>query len=109
MPRCDSGLIRNIPMLFKSLPLHDAVLASAHVSWEAARCDLLVYPINLPVHRLTFEGFTNLEFPRNEPWGPSVSINRVDEPQPGTFEIELQSGDILRIAATHWVLSADTL
>jgi hypothetical protein len=56
---------------------------------------------------LIFEGFTNLVFPKNEPWGPSVSINRVHEPQPGTFKIELQSGDILHIAAAQWAFRAD--
>jgi hypothetical protein len=42
----------------------------------------------------------NLEFPKNGPLGASVSINRVHESKRGTFEFELQSGDILRIAAT---------
>src|SRR4051812_16000640 len=89
-------------MEFIALPLHDAVLAAAHVSWEAARCDLRVYPLGIHAHWLVFEGFTALEFPRHAPWGPSVSINCVREPQPGTFEIELQSGDVLRIAAACW-------
>lgn len=95
-------------MSFDSLPLHDATLAAAHISWEAARCDLRLHPTNLSEHWLIFEGFSSLEFPKNEPWGPSASINRVDEPKPGIFEIELQSGDVLRIVAKHWTFRADT-
>ena|SRR5437667_12871034 len=96
-------------MVFNSLSLHDACLSSAHISWEAARCSLRVYPVGLDAHWLDFEGFTLLELPRQEPWGPSVSINTVREPKPGCFEIELQSGDVLRIAAVSWSYRAETV
>lgn len=89
-------------MIFTSLPLHDALLAFVYISWEAARCDLRLSPVGLPVHLLVFEGFTHLEFPRRESWGPSSSINTLMHPQEGIFEIELQSGDTIRIEAPHW-------
>jgi hypothetical protein len=89
-------------MAFADLPLHDAILAAIHISWEADRCDLRVQPVGAPSHVLVFEGFTALEFPKQQPWGPSSSINAVREPQPGCFEIELQSGDVLRVQAPHW-------
>lgn len=94
-------------MSFGSLPLHDAVLAAAHISWEAARCDFRVYPVGGIVHWLVFEGFTMLEFPRNEPWGPSNSINAVRQLEPTLFEIELQSGDLLQIKASNWNYRAE--
>jgi hypothetical protein len=95
-------------MTFRAIPIHDAVLAEIHISWEADRCDLRVHPVGLPAHWLVFEGFTNLEFPKKNPWGPSCSINTLREPQPGEFEIELQSGDVLRVRAGHWAYRAET-
>lgn len=89
-------------MKFENLPLHDAVLVAAHISWEAARCDFRIYPVGEKAHWLVFEGFTKLEFPRNEPWGASNSINSAKQPEPTEFEIELQSGDLLRITAENW-------
>ena len=89
-------------MLFTSLPLHDASLALVHISWEAARCELRLRPVGLPVHLLVFERFTHLEFPRREVWGPSSSINTLMQAQEGIFEIELQSGDTIRVAAPYW-------
>jgi len=89
-------------MNFTSLPLHEALLAFVYVSWEAARGDLRLRPVGLPVHLLVFEGFTHLEFPRREHWGPSSSINTLAQPQEGIFEIGLQSGDLIRIESPHW-------
>ena len=89
-------------MLFNSLPIHDAVLAAIYISWDAARCDLRLRPVGLPSHLLVFEGFTNIQLPRYESWGPSSSINASRQPGEGLFEIELQSGDTIRIEASRW-------
>jgi hypothetical protein len=89
-------------MKFEALPVHDAVLAAIYISWEAGRCDLRIHPVGTTSHLLVFEGFTALEFPKQEPWGPSSSINAVREPKQGQFEIELQSGDVLRVLAKCW-------
>jgi len=94
-------------MAFTSLPLHDALLAFVDISWETARCELRLRPIGMPTHFLRFDGFKHLEFPRRESWGPSASINTLAQPQEGLFEIELQSGDIIRIEAPHWRFSAE--
>jgi len=96
-------------MRFDDLPLHDALLAAIHVSWEAARCDLRLRPVGLPSHYLVFEGFSLIELPRREGWGPSSSINTLREAQHGVFEIELQSGDIIRIEAPHWAFRPDDM
>ena len=92
-----------------SLPVHDSTLTAVHISWEAARCDLRLYPVGGQPHLLVFEGFTSLTFPRQEPWGPSQSVNSLREPQPGTFEIEIQSGDVLKISAQHWTYRVEVL
>ncbi|MES2510237.1 MAG: hypothetical protein V4625_09920 [Pseudomonadota bacterium] len=96
-------------MTFGDLPLHDAVLSAIHISWQAARCDLIVQPVGTTEHVLAFEGFTVLEFPKEEPWGPSSSINVVREPQRGCFEIELQSGDVLKVQAQQWSYRSEAL
>jgi hypothetical protein len=94
-------------MTFNSLPLHDASLAAIHISWAAARCDLRLRPVSLPSHLLVFDGFTNIELPRRESWGPSSSVNSLAQPREGLFEIELQSGDTIRIEAAHWAFRPD--
>jgi hypothetical protein len=95
-------------MTFNSLPLHDALLAAIYISWEAARCDLRLRPVGLPSHLLVFEGFTNIELPRRESWGPSSSVNSLAQPQEGLFEIELQSGDTIRIQASYWAFRPES-
>ena len=89
-------------MSFTELPLHDAVLTAVHINWDAARCDLKLRPVGSKPHSLVFEGFVNVELPRRESWGRSASINSAKQLGPSLFEIELQSGDVLRIEAPRW-------
>lgn len=96
-------------MLFNYLPIHDAVLTAIYISWDAARCDLLLHPVGLPPHLLVFEDFTNIELPRRESWGPSSSVNASVQPRKGLFEIELQSGDTIRVEAPHWAFRPDSV
>lgn len=96
-------------MTFNSLPLHDALLAAIYISWEAARCDLRLTPVGLPFHLLVFEGFTHIELPRRESWGPSSWVNSLAQPHDGQFEIELQSGDTIRIEASRWDFRPETV
>ena len=95
-------------MTFNSLPFHDASLAAIYISWEATRCDLRLRPVGLPSHLLVFQGFMNIEFSRREVWGPSSSVNSLVQPQEGLFEIELQSGDTIRIEASHWAFRPES-
>jgi hypothetical protein len=88
-------------MTFDALPLHDATLSAICVSWDEARCDIQLRPVGMPPHVLVFEGFTNIELPRRGSWGPSSSVNSVIE-RDGQFEIELQSGDTIRVQAPRW-------
>lgn len=96
-------------MNFEALQVHDAVLSAIYISWEADHCDLRVLPVGTTAHLLVFEGFTALEFPKQEPWGPSSSINSLREPEQGQFEIELQSGDVLRVRARSWSYRPEAL
>lgn len=96
-------------MTFNSLPLHDASLEAIDIDWETARCDLRFRPVNLPAHRLVFEGFTNIQLPRRESWGSSSSVNSLVQPRDGSFEIELQSGDTIRIEASYWAFRPESV
>lgn len=96
-------------MSFNSLPIHDATLSAVYISWDAARCDVRILPVGLPAHLLVFEGFKNIEIPRRESWGPSSSVNKSMQPRDGQFEIEMQSGDTIRIEATRWAFRPEMM
>ena len=89
-------------MQFDDLPIHDATLASVHVSYEAARCDLVLYVVGGAHRVLVFEGFHALTFPRRELWGRSHSINAGRQVDAQVYEVDLQSGDVLRVEADRW-------
>ena len=94
-------------MSLDELPLHDAVLSAVHINWETARGELELRPVGSKPHSLVFEEFVSIELPRRETWGRSASVNAARQIGPGLFEIELQSGDILRIEAPRWTYVED--
>jgi len=61
-----------------------------------------VATVNLGEQALVFSGVTELHIPREQLWGASVAINAVRETGPERFEVELQSGDVLRVHAASW-------
>jgi hypothetical protein len=88
--------------MFKDLPLHDATLHTIRIDWRAGVCTLMLDAAS-GSHELIFTGLLGIAIPREQPWGPSVSINDVRE-RDGGYEIEVQSGDVLRIVAESWRL-----
>ena len=78
--------------------LHDATLVAMEVGWPEG---------SVTIHRLR-----GLECPRMEPCGPSESINTVVAPTPlpdgdsRRLEIEMQSGDVIKVDAVSFVLTA---
>ena len=90
---------------FSALRLHDFALEAVHVEWPRAVCTLRVLGASEAAD-LVFGGFTELVAPRVQPWGPSSLINCVLEEGPGRFQVELQSGDVLRINAATWTYTA---
>jgi hypothetical protein len=88
--------------MFKELPLHDATLHTICIDWRTGVCMLALETGSGP-RDLIFEGFVSIAIPRAHPWGPSVSIMGVSE-RDGGYEIEMQSGDVLRIGAASWRL-----
>ena len=81
---------------------HDATLLGVQVDWAAGTCclNLALSPAQAVV--LEFQGLTELFLPRQAPWGRSASVNAFRMPAPQSFELEMQSGDCIRIAASGW-------
>lgn len=91
---------------FEDLPLHDSVLHTVRVDWADATCvceiSAFVEPGNEAQPReLVFRCLESLELPRQQPWGPSVFINRALQPSPRTFQLEMQSGDVIEVVAAE--------
>ena len=89
-------------MSLATLPLDGAILSDVRFNWQAASCTCSFLPDELEEHVLVFSGVSELHVPSRQPLGPSSSVTSVRQVQPGTFEIELQSGDVLRILAMSW-------
>jgi hypothetical protein len=89
--------------MFQDLPLHDATLLTVTVSCHEGSCSIEVEPVGpaAPAH-LRFVGVTEVYVPREQPWGPSVSINVLRQAAGGEYELELQSGDVVRVKASSW-------
>src|SRR4051812_10996331 len=95
---------------FDSLPLHDAVLYRVSLEWEQRvfsaevaiflDCSKPAVPASL-----SFNGVRSVRLTREEPWGPSVFINRQYKTGPTTYAIETQSGDVIEIDADGFSLT----
>jgi hypothetical protein len=93
--------------MIEALSLHDATLKAVRIAWAEGRCVLELSSSKAPSCELIFTGVSELHVPRHYPWGPSVSVNAVRRVKDHTFEVEVQSGDILRIEATAWSFNAE--
>ncbi|MGA9869373.1 MAG: hypothetical protein WBQ75_23305 [Acetobacteraceae bacterium] len=89
--------------------LHDATLLAIEVNWasRSARITFRQHP-NRKVH-LTASGARSVVVPHDAPWGPSVSVNEVRQAGTpagdGSLEIEMQSGDVIRVDAEGFTWS----
>ncbi len=91
---------------FEALPLHDAILKTINVDWENRSLVITLHAFTvkgsdaLP-HVLKFENASSIEVPHDSPWGASVFINRVLL-MGNSCEIEMQSGDVIKITAENY-------
>jgi hypothetical protein len=90
-------------MEFEKLSLHDATLQEFRCEWETSQC-VLEFRTSRGNKRLVFEGVTDVSIPHKNPWGPSVSLNETRMSRDAIYEIEMQSGDVIRINARAWRL-----
>lgn len=92
--------------MIQDVDLHDASLIAVRVIWEDGRCVADIQHGTLGRCVLTFSEVSHLTLPRKQSWGRSVSINSFSAPSCGQYEIEMQSGDLIKIEATDVVLTA---
>lgn len=83
--------------------LHDATLVSVEADWIDKSSRIVFRPQPGRVVILEASGLRNLVVPHEEPWGPSVSVNEVRTLPGPAVEIEMQSGDTIRIDAAAFV------
>ncbi|MGK3968046.1 hypothetical protein WMF01_46595 [Sorangium sp. So ce1667] len=89
--------------------LHDATLQTIEFRWESGEVRLRVRAGDAEQPQLVVvaSSVRRLESDRQLPWGFSVSINEVRGPFPtdgevACVEIEMQSGDVIRIEAVEF-------
>lgn len=92
------------------LPLHDAVLYSVEYSWQQKLCRFNLSAFaevgkNATLHLLEFEGVTFVALPHQESWGPSAFMHSASQAN-GVYKIQMQSGDIVEVAASGFTFSA---
>jgi hypothetical protein len=94
----------------EGLPLHDALLESVEVLWKQQLCRLHLLAFtqrgkDSTPHVLEFHGVHLVTIPRQDSWGPSSHVNSAAYSS-GTFRIEMQSGDIIEVAAIGFTFVA---
>jgi hypothetical protein len=86
--------------------MHDWTLVDIHFEWPTARVILEFEDAGAKKRSLVADNVRMLEVPRENEWGPSVSVNEASE-QPGPNDvgrmlcIEMQSGDLIRVWAEN--------
>ena len=88
--------------------MHDWTLVGLAVDWPAGTVSVKFRNRSAAPEVMEATGVRSLHVTRLEPWGPSVSVDRVAGPEQsadGTWSVEigLQSGDVIRIEAAHLI------
>ena len=97
-----------------SSEFHDWTLRSLHLDWREATATLVLVGPASSAHTLNAKDVSLLQVPLENPWGKSVSINAVryaNSPHEDVqaLEIEMQSGDVIRIHARIFETEVDNL
>ena len=85
--------------------LHDATLESLELRWSSGEAVMRIRTgTTHPQGVIVASAVRRVSCDRLMPWGPSVSINKVSGPSSAgvdgsVLEIEMQSGDVIRIEA----------
>jgi len=79
--------------------LHDATLVSLSFTWEEGTCFVVFKTWEPKSSTIMFSNVTELVVPKTHPWGESVSVNHVRLIDETYVEIEMQSGDTIKVYA----------
>jgi hypothetical protein len=98
----------------KQPDFHDATLLSLELRWSSGDAVIRIRPAGADHSDrvIVVTGVRRLECDRRMPWGPSTSINEVRGPVSNgaglhVLEIEMQSGDVIRIEASTFTVRND--
>jgi hypothetical protein len=89
----------------EDVDLHDATLVALRVNWADGTCVAELKHGMLGGCVLTFSAVSHLTLPRKQSWGRSISINSFSMSSRGQYEIEMQSGDLIKIEASAMVFA----
>jgi hypothetical protein len=89
--------------------MHDWTLVSLLFDWERACVTLSLRNPKTEQVSLIAENVVNLSVPKCDDWGSSASVNMVSGPAPRpdgieVLRLEMQSGDVIEIAAGSFIL-----
>lgn len=89
--------------------LHDWTLLKIDFDWRPARVTIELEDLTFARQTLIAEGVQELRVPKMNEWGASISVNDIVELDAPTargrcLEIEMQSGDVIRIVAEKILL-----
>lgn len=89
--------------------LHDWTLLRVEFDWRLASVTIEFEDLTFARQTLIAEGVQELRVPKMNEWGPSISVNEIVEVDAPTgrgrcLDIEMQSGDVIRIVAKKIVL-----
>ncbi|MET3915651.1 hypothetical protein ABID97_002433 [Variovorax sp. OAS795] len=84
--------------------LHDWTLVRVDFEWKSGQVTIELEDSTLTRRVLVAEAVQELRVPKMNEWGPSVSVNEVTEGEASSghgkiLNIEMQSGDVIRIVA----------
>ena len=87
--------------------MHDWTLLSIVYDWKSGQVALQLRRGGSEFVSVAAMGVIDLHVPQRKEWGPSVSVNEVRGPiaEPRgkqVLEIEMQSGDVIRIVASSF-------
>lgn len=91
--------------MIEDVDLHDATLVAVRVNWDDGTCVADIQHGTLGRCSIRFSAVSHLTLPRTQNWGRSASINSFSMPRSGQYEIEMQSGDLIKIEAVNVALT----
>ncbi len=84
--------------------MHDWTLFMFQIDWSEGRA-VLIFRGEHDAVVLTAHGVVDIHVPRRQAWGPSDHVNKVKETTEDglqVYEVEMQSGDCIKIVAASF-------
>jgi hypothetical protein len=101
-------------MVMIEIRMHDWLLLDIHFAWADGRVTIRLRSNVSRSDNLIANDVSDLHVPKLKEWGPSSSINRIrgpdiDKSGAQKLEIEMQSGDVIKIEAMSFDFPAPAI